>query len=571
MLRPVNRARKAVPIPLPAPVGGLNARDALAAMMPGDASVMTNVFPYADRVATRKGFSTVATAAEYKPGGGLSSRQGFRQLISYAHGATPFAIWPWEEAVVGVLVKKLRIYSINAGLGTLTNVREVVTTGGNDNLTSVGEWTRFTTASGASYVLLCVSQTIAGTPTFTPTAYDGSSWSVPAITNVPVDTYGVHAHRARLWFYGGASPTKPLSAWYLPVGAIAGAAVEFNVGPFATRGGKLVAMRTWTLDGGTGGTDDLAVFLTDRGQAIVYAGTDPSSAATWTLVGVFDVGFPASKNGPLLRGASGPATGETSNFITDCFAMKYGNDLLLNLGDGVNSANKVLRSGGEAGDYTISAKIRPLLSDLAVTNGQMNEEASAAFMWKMCYLPTRKQLLLAVPTACTDTVGLDSSTTVVTACAVYAMNTETGAWAKFDGMNILDMIPVGNEMYFIDGSQKIFKYGIAADDNGTAITFECRQAYSYMNAPTNKLVTLMQPMLRATGNFSLTVQADADFNPGTISSYTSYTVGAEQNLQPVISPAKYGRAFAAHLKGQTSAGVVSWYSTNWIAKLAGLV
>jgi hypothetical protein len=54
-MQKLDRGQRAVTKVVPAPVGGLNARDALAAMPETDASVMVNFFPFADRVESRTG------------------------------------------------------------------------------------------------------------------------------------------------------------------------------------------------------------------------------------------------------------------------------------------------------------------------------------------------------------------------------------------------------------------------------------------------------------------------------------------------------------------------------------
>ena len=560
-----NRRQQAFPLPIPAPVGGLNTRDALAAMPPGDASVMLNVFPYADRVETRAGYTTFATAATTDPGGGLLAVEGFRTLMEWAAKGSTQALgaYYWGENVAGVVKTRLRIYLINDN-GTLTNSREAVTLASTNTLSSLGEWTQFTAASGTSYLVIPVTINN-GAETFTPQAYDGTNWTAPAITGVPAGTAGSHSHQGRLWFYGSVDTTnapKGLSAWYLPTGAIAGAATGFNIGPYASKGGTIVSMRTWTADGGTGGSDDRAVFVTDQGQAVIYAGTDPATSATWALVGVFDIGRPASSF-PYVGSGALPA------WVTrDAVAMKYGADLLLLLDDGVSTASGVLGGREPGKDYSISSKIRPSFTDAALSSAR-------ARPWKMVFLPTRRQLIATLAATITYTSPPSGiATSKVTSCTWFVMNTETGAWTQFDSMNVLDARPYEDHLYFIDGGSSVYKYGSATDDSGADMVFDVRQAYNYMGSPVNKLATLMQPMLRATGNFQLTAEADADFSAGTISAYSTYTVASAQNLQPWISPAKYGRAFAPHLKGKVVAsagGVLSWYSTNWIAKHAGLI
>lgn len=548
----INRGRKARMYPIPAPVGGLNALAPLSAMPPGDASVMENLFPFANHVGTRAGFSTLATASSIE-----ANNEGFSVLMAYNAGTvqTLFGcFWYYSAANTSY---KLRIYSI-ATDGTLTTSRETVTVASSDELRDVGEWTMFTSGAGTSYLIFSMWTNILGTVTHTPQAYDGSSWSSPAITGVPVSHCGIHAHQKRLWFYPGIkTANKPLSAYYLPVGAVAGAVVEFPLGQVATKGGVIVAMRTWTLDGGEGGADDLAVFVTSEGQAIVYRGTDPSASATWGLVGVFDVGRLAT-----------PVAGQGTfyQFTRDSAAMKYGADLVFLAEIGITTASRALRPQESDKDFSLSAKIRPLLTDAATVYGQFGTGGAAIpIHWKMAHFPTFRQLIVNIPTS------RDGTTQAITS-HWYVMNTETGAWTKFSGMSAIDMIQFGAYVYFVANDRKVYKYGLATSDNSSAITWECRQAYNYMDSPQNKHVTLMQPVMRWTGNFSMTAEIDADFNPGTISSYTSYTVAAEANVQPWLTANDFGRAMAVHLKGQTSAGVGSWYATNLVVKdSAGLV
>lgn len=550
MVKP-SRGRQAVTSTVPAPVGGLNARDAIATMAATDASVFTNLFPYADRVETRPGYALWSTQTPAIGAG--SSPEGFVALAARS-GATADELFGVYQFFTGVRTA-VRIFKVNLSSGALTSVRDVPNIGGD---VFTGEWTQFGSASGTSYLIICATQYAAN---FIPQAYDGASWSTLSITGGTATLQGVHSHRSRLWFYNDIAGTTPLSAWYLPTGAVSGALSEFSVAPFTKKGGKIVAMRTWTLDGGVGGTDDLAVFFTNRGEAIVYSGTDPASQATWSLVGTFDLGIPASVN------VESVPSNYSGWFRADSFAMKYGSDLLFLQQMGLTSAMRVLRGTPEGADFTLSAKIRPLITQMA-RDWMTAQQSAAVPNMKMVFLPAQRLLLLTAATAFTSYAGGDFFGAF--SGSAYAMNTETGAWTRYSNFPCGDMISLGRVLFVTDGGKFIYKMdGTATSDAGTAITFECRQAYNYFNSADNKLATLMQPMLRSTGDFSMTAQADADFNSGTISSYTSYTVPITANLQPWLSPSKLGRAFALHLQGQTSVGVVSWYATNWAWKRGG--
>lgn len=562
MRRPPNRGRTAQAQAVPAPIGGLNTKDALSAMAPQFASVMENLFPYSDRVETRYGYATHATASSIAAAAG---EEGFRALMKWEFDADPtvFAAFYWIEDVGGSR-GRMRIYSVAAN-GTLTTSKEVTATGTTETTPEIGEWTQHSTGSGTTYLIVASGYTSTAPAIVNqPLAYDGSSWTSPSITGAPSGAIarGVHSHQRRLWFYDWTAGADPLRAYYLPANAIAGALKSFDLSPYATKGGKIVAMRTWATDGGDGGVDDLAVFVTSAGQAIVYQGIDPSSFVTWRLIGVFDIGLMASYLSTNV--ADGYA-------VKDAFALKYGADVLFLTSSGLTAASRVLAAirGGE--DVSLSRNIRPSIASAASTWLTFSAASSTYWnTWRMAHFKRGQQVVITIPTAITEVAPTPKSYQLTTTW--YVMNTETGAWTKFSGLNAWDILDVGSLLYFIDGTRVIYKYGAARTDDGATITFEGRQAYNYFGAPNKKLATLMQPMLRATSSFNLKLEADVDFNGGTISAYSSYTVSSEQNLQPTFSPAKFGTAFAAHLKGQTTTGgaVVSWYATNWMLKPAEL-
>lgn len=527
-----------------APMGGLNGRDSLAAMPPQDASVFTNLFAETTRIRTRAGHATLSTASSI---GMVNQYEGFNTLISYKD-TTLFAVFGYFENT-GAATGRGRIYSVNTTTGALTLSAEL--TAGVESLQYLGEWTQFTAASGTTYIIWPIVTDLAGRIK----GFDGATWANQTITGLAGTMSGAHSHKNRVWLYNINTAT----AYYLPTGAVSGAVTAFSLGQVATKGGGIISMQTWTMDGGDGGTDDVAVFITTNGQVIIYSGSDPSSRNTWQLVGVFNIAKPAAQPTDLSS-IDISISGQAKNSV----GVKYGADVLMLMQDGVTSAQRVLHPQdlGSA-DYSISSKIRPLIAE------QIRTQAS--LYTKLLPFEKLNQLFVNIVTAVTTSGGGAAVINKTYTSVQYVMNTETGAWHKFDSMNMKDAIVHAGSLYFTDGAYTLKKYdGTATSDAGSAITFECRQAYSYFDYPDNKLATLLQPMMRWTGNFSLTVQADADFNPGTISSYTSYTVSAEANVNPFISPAKYGAAFAVHMKGQTSAGVGSWYATNWAMQPGGI-
>lgn len=527
--------QRAIAATVPAPTGGLNAREPLANMPPGDASVLTNMFADTTAVTTRKGHEAFADGTALF-NTAFNTTRGFRDLAVWQSGGSS-KLFAALLGATAAPATRWGLYEVSTG-GSLTLSHTVNGTGLADEPAAVGESTMFVTGSSTPYLVWRFQDGVG--PYIA--AYDGSAWSTPSITGLPTSGVGIASHQRRLWFYG-----KDLTAYYLPANAIAGAASAFNLGPYFSKGGRIVALRTWTMDGGDGGSDDLAVFLTDSGQAAVFAGNDPSARATWQLVGVFNVGRVAS-----------PALTTLPINRSNAFAMKYGADLLFLLSDGVMSAAKVLRPSLGEQDYSLSSKIDALIRDATAVYGQ--DGTAPVESWCIVHHPKLKQLLVNISTvaAANNAAGRAES-------IQYVMNTETGSWQKFESMGMSVGVIWRGDLYFVANGYYVYRYGTTNNDLGNNITYECRQAYNYFQNPNNKLATIIQPMLRATATFSMTLQADADFNPGTISTfgYTTYTLGAEANVQPILSPAKYGRAFAAHIQGTTSSGSLTWYATNW--------
>jgi hypothetical protein len=116
-------------------------------------------------------------------------------------------------------------------------------------------------------------------------------WTSPSITvATSANLIGVTAHVQRLWFV----EKDKIDPWYLPVAAISGAAAKLTIGPFCKLGGYLMAIGSWSRDGGSG-PDDMLVLVTSKGEVLIYSGTDPSSSTTFGLVGTFRIAEPIGR------------------------------------------------------------------------------------------------------------------------------------------------------------------------------------------------------------------------------------------------------------------------------------
>ena len=322
---------------LPAPVGGWNARDALANMAPTDSVYLENMFPSVSNVNLRGGYAEHAT--------GLPA--AVETLMTYNSGSTVKLFAMSDGSIFDVTSAGTAGSALVASLSN-----------------SQWEYTNVTTSGGSFlYTANGVDK---------PLLYDGTNWtaidnvSSPAITGVTsTNLIQPTLFKNRVWFI----EKDTLKAWYLPVASIGGAANVLDLSSVMHLGGKLQAMATWTIDAGYG-VDDNLVFITDQGEVAVYRGTDPTNASTWSLIGVWVIGAPISRR---------------------CMT-KYGGDLLILTLDGLIPFASALQSSRLDPNIALSDKIQGAFAAAARTYKD-------TFGWALLYNPLNNALIVNVPVA----------------------------------------------------------------------------------------------------------------------------------------------------------------------------
>ena len=231
-----------------------------------------------------------------------------------------------------------------------------------------------------------------------------ASASSLAVTGVATSALSfVWPHKGRLWFVEGGT----LKAWYLAAGSIAGAATAFSLQGVFQYGGALLVGGTISMDSGAG-LDDRAVFITTEGEVAVYAGTDPSSANTWGLEGVFRIGKPLSRHA----------------------WFKAGGDLVICTEDGVVSIMQAM------------ARDRAALMEAAVTAPiedawqSVVSRRRAAFPFTATLWHPQTTLIIGAPTE-------DGSKP-----QAFVANTRTGAWCRYTGWDVRCSVVHQDRLYF---------------------------------------------------------------------------------------------------------------------------
>lgn len=432
----MNQAKRAVmgQGSIPFPYKGWNARDPISDMHPAFATILDNIFPSTSKGKLRSGRTSWAT--------GLSGQT--ETLMEYG-GITADEFYAASDG---------NIYDV-----TLTGPVGAAVVSGKSN----ARWQHIVFGSAGDRFLYIVNGADA------PLHYNGTVWAAPSITGggvVPADMIHINEFKNRIFFIEKDS----LNFWFFDmVSAVAGAVSKFPLEGFCDKGGHLIAMGTWSIDGGEG-IDDLAVFITSKGQVVVYKGTDPGVAANWVLVGVFNIGEPIGRR---------------------CF-VKYGGDLLVVSQDGLLPLSVYLILGRSKKQIAVSDNIRGAFSDAT----QLHADN---FGWQPIVYPDANMLLVNIPI-------IEQVKTYQ-----YVMNTTTGAWCRFLNLNASCLGLFGGDLYMgVTGEVTRLNDGQA--DEGANIEGDLQTAYNYLKLRgIEKHVKMIRPIIASNGVIGATLRINADF------------------------------------------------------------
>jgi hypothetical protein len=328
------------------------------------------------------------------------------------------------------------------------------------------QYVNFSTAGG-NFIWCCNGADI-------PRSYDGTTWGVLSTISAATASVGfnsanfiyVTAFKSRLWLVEKGSR----NAWYLGASSITGLAVKFPLGSIFQLGGELIAIGTLSQDAGNG-PDDFICFLTSNGEVAVYQGTDPGSDLA--LVGRFQIARPVPLR-PIIQ---------------------VGGDMFVLTDDGVVSMIKALNIDKAAiGKSVITTKINTLIN-------QSVQSYRSNFGWQLFAYPRGNWAIVNVP------VSENSSQ------FQYIMNTLTGSWCTFTGLNANNFCLLGDDLYFGGNSGVVSIADTTYTDNGSGILAQLKSAFNYLgNRGTNKFVTMIRPVYRANGNPAILLGVDMDFS-----------------------------------------------------------
>ena len=437
---------------LPAPLGGWNARDSYANMDSSDAITLINMFPTVSNLTLRDGYAKYAT--------GLDGKVQTIMVYNYGNNSKMFAA-----------TSTGKFYDVsNPGA-----VGSPVVTG---QTNGIWEYINITTAGG-NY-LMCVNGADK------PFLYDGTTWtplddsSTPAITGVSTTTLcNITLFKNRIWFI----EQYTLKAWYLPTLSIGGAAQYLDMSAICKFGGHLVDLDTWTLDAGYGVDDNLA-FVTSVGETIVYRGTDPASASTWALIGVWKLGSPVGTR-PML---------------------KWAGDLLILTYDGLMPMAASLQSSRLDPRVALSDKIQGAITNATTQYGGNH----ASVGWQVVYTAKYNAVWINVPVA----DGQQEQ---------YVMNTITKSWCQFTGWAAYCWEILNDDPYFGSDGYVGKAWSNNYTDDTSNIPTTTQQAFNYFGARgVKKYFTRARPSIFSSGSPAISVGMNVDFDTSDTTSAVTF-------------------------------------------------
>ncbi len=308
-----------------------------------------------------------------------------------------------------------------------------------------------------------------------PQVFDGSGIGAMPVSGpelAPERLLGIMTHRSRTYFLERDSQ----DFWYSDVNALGGRLARFPLSRVGQFGGNLVCMGSWNVEGGSdvwggGGIgEDLAVFCMSSGDIVVYRGDDPGS--DWSLVGVFRAGAPVDVRGVARRGS----------------------DLLALTSEGLISISRLVSEGSLTPNGVVSDKIRPTLVDAVRRHG-------ANTGWQVLVHSRAGRTIVNVPLG----GGRFEQ---------YAMDTQTGAWARWTGIDGHCWGVFDENAHFGAAAGTVNRIA-GNSDAGAPITGDVQTAFNaFGRRGVVKRCIGLRPVLRGRSEARIGLGALADFRDG---------------------------------------------------------
>lgn len=282
----------------------------------------------------------------------------------------------------------------------------------------------------------------------------------------------VWTYKNRLFFIEKDS----LSAWYLPVENLTGAALEIPLGGVFNRGGSLLFGSSWALDSGSGGSglSEQCVFVTTEGEVAVFQGDNPGDPNAWSLVNTYRIGKPLGNKAHI----------------------RAGGDLVIATNIGfVPLSQAIQRDFAALSPSAVSYSIEDAWNQAVLERGSTG--------WNCEVWPSTQMVIVATPTI------NDSSP------QWFVANARTGAWAPFTNWDATCLLVFNERCFFGGPDGKVVEANVTGLDQGSTFTATYLPLFEDLKAPASLKVAKMARAIIRSGvpvRDQLSLQADFNLN-----------------------------------------------------------
>ena len=513
-----------------APLKGLSLNSKLVPGDPLTASVLTNFVVDDDRVSARAGFQKRMTTAAQAPIWHLIPYYGIptrlaaatnHTLVDAITGAllkdgfgsndwhwTSFSnlsendytvmvngadgVWSWDGGstpdplpvgVVNLSNSDPAVCTVSpTDIGKFKNGMAVVIAGATDSGMTVANGTHVIGSVGSpanTFTLIGVDTSTAAAPqTIGVTADAPGSIAKELVTApatdpwvVPDEFQIVLSHMNRLWFADSAN----LAVYYLPLQQKSGEVHVLPLNAIFRKGGSIRALATWTLDGGRGMEDQLAIF-TSNGEVAIYQGTDPDQADTgqFNLTGIFRFDAPMSKH---------------------C-VINYGGDLYVLISTGLTPMTTMLRAETEQ----LGQLDKSVISLFLAGSTKYRDRPG----WQVFMNPSSSRVFCNIP------LGSSNRYTQM------IRHMPRPVWSQFENIPARCFGWIEPNVYFGDDSGSVYEmHPRFLSDDGKPIYVDMQTAWSAFNTPAAKQWKMVLPYIITDGvpKPYVDIRVDYDMSP----------------------------------------------------------
>jgi len=427
------------------PVGGWNTRDSVDDIPPEDAIILENYIPDIGTVKVRPGFIQHCDTGE--------AGQSIKSLFEY-HDADDL-----DRKMFCAVNGK--IYDVSSSTPVLMNLPHTI----NNDLFDVSMIetedsnvkARMAWVNGTDDPMIYKTEL---SPQFQTGAYTFIPFWEGGSVIVASSLVGVSTFKNRMYYWADNSQ----DFWYTELYSAEGKLTQFPLGATGNYGGKLVAIETWTRDGGSG-PDDFIVFFMSSGEAIVYQGSSPEDIYNWSIVGRYEIGEPLDKRA----------------------IVKHGGDLLIVTQNGYVFFSDLM-PGVEA-DTGRSKIVGAAREAIRYQTGK--------FGWEITNFPREQLIIFNVPTQ--------------NSFEQHVLNQVTSAWCKFTGIKANTFCVYKNNLYFSSDDGVVYKAFEGRNDAGVPIYSDIQTAWLRPGGTTPKTFVAWKEHYRSTRELNITQEFEVDY------------------------------------------------------------